>query len=78
VSTVVSMLIAGAVLLALPEDYLREGDRSQRHWAARIARTVLGVVLVAIGIVLYIWLRMRNPGALERMGQIYGGDGPSD
>ena len=48
------MLIAGAVLLALPEDYLREGDQSQRHWAARIARTVLGVVLVAIGIVLSV------------------------
>jgi hypothetical protein len=54
VSTVVSMLIAGAVLLALPEDYLREGDRSQRHWAARIVRTLLGVLLVAIGVVLSV------------------------
>ncbi len=46
------MLIAGVVLLALPEDYLREGDRSQRHWVARIVRTVAGIVLVAVGIVL--------------------------
>ena len=53
-STVLSMLIAGAVLLTLPEDYLREGDRAQRHWAARIARTVIGVILVAIGIVLSV------------------------
>jgi len=48
------MLIAGAVLLALPEDYLREGDRAERHWAARIVRTLLGVLLVAIGIVLSV------------------------
>jgi hypothetical protein len=54
VSTIVSMLIAGAVLLTLPEDYLREGDRSQRHWAARIVRTVIGVLLVAVGIVLSV------------------------
>jgi hypothetical protein len=53
-STVLSMLIAGAVLLALPEDYLREGDRSQRHWAARIGRTVAGILLVAVGIVLSV------------------------
>jgi phosphate/sulfate permease len=51
-STVLSMVIAGAVLLALPADYLREGDRAQRHWAARIARTIAGVILVAIGMVL--------------------------
>ena len=42
-------------------------------WTAKIV-----AIWMAIGIVLYIWLRMRNPGALERMGQIYGGDGPSD
>jgi len=53
-STVLSMLIAGAVLLALPEDYLREGDRSQRHWGARIVRTVIGVVLVAFGVLLSV------------------------
>ena len=48
------MVIAGAVLLALPEDYLREGDRSQRHWVARIGRTLAGIVLVAVGIVLSV------------------------
>lgn len=48
------MLIAGAVLLALPEDYLREGDRSQRHWASRIVRTLLGILLVAVGVVLSV------------------------
>jgi hypothetical protein len=53
-STVLSMLIAGAVLLALPADYLREGDRSQRHWAARIVRNVAGVILIAVGIVLSV------------------------
>jgi hypothetical protein len=46
------MVIAGIVLLTLPDDYLREGDRAQRHWTARIARTLAGVVLVAVGIVL--------------------------
>ena len=53
-STAVSMLVAGAVLLALPANYLREGDRAQRHWAARIARTVAGVLLVAVGLVLSV------------------------
>lgn len=54
VSTVASMLIAGAVLLALPAGYLRDGDRSQRHWAARLGRTLIGIVLVAVGIVLSV------------------------
>ena len=54
VSTVASMLIAGAVLLALPAEYLRDGDRSQRHWAARLGRTLIGIVLVAVGIVLSV------------------------
>jgi hypothetical protein len=54
VSTVASMLIAGAVLLALPAEYLREGDRSQRHWATRLGRTVVGILLVAVGIVLSV------------------------
>ena len=53
-STIASMLIAGAVLLTLPADYLREGDRAQRHWTARIGRTIAGVVLVAVGIVLSV------------------------
>lgn len=53
-STIVSMLIAGAVLLTLPEDYLREGDRSQRHWTARVVRTLVGVILVGAGIVLSV------------------------
>lgn len=53
-STILSMLIAGVVLLALPADYLREGDRSQRHWTARIVRNVAGIVLVAVGIVLSV------------------------
>jgi hypothetical protein len=30
---------------------------------------------MVIGIVLFLWLRMRNPDALKRMGQIYGGEG---
>ena len=46
------MLIAGAVLLTLPEDYLREGDRAERHWVARTVRTLVGLILVAVGIVL--------------------------
>ena len=53
-STILSMLVAGTVLLALPANYLREGDRSQRHWAVRIVRTLIGVVLVAIGVVLSV------------------------
>jgi hypothetical protein len=46
------MVVAGAVLLALPADYLREGDRANRHWVARIVRSLIGVILVAIGLVL--------------------------
>jgi len=42
-------------------------------WTAKIV-----AVWMAIGIVLYFWLRMRNPAALERMGQIYGGDSSTD
>ena len=53
-STVLSMVTAGAVLLTLPADYLREGDRAQRHWTARIVRNVAGVILVAVGIVLSV------------------------
>jgi amino acid transporter len=35
-------------------------------------------VWMIIGIALYIWLRMRNPQALQQMGQIYGGESSSD
>ena len=34
-------------------------------------------VWMLIGIVLYFVLRSRNPEALERMGEIYGGEAPS-
>jgi amino acid transporter len=42
-------------------------------WTGKIV-----AVWMVIGIVLYFWLRMRNPSALERMGQIYGGGESSD
>jgi len=48
------MLAAGGVLLSLPADYLREGDRAERHWLARTGRTLLGIVLVGIGVVLSV------------------------
>ncbi|HXU90394.1 MAG TPA: hypothetical protein VFQ62_16185 [Methylomirabilota bacterium] len=48
------MLVAGAVLLSLPADYLREGDRAERHWLARTGRTLLGIVLIGIGVVLSV------------------------
>jgi hypothetical protein len=48
------MLVAGAVLLSLPADYLREGDRAERHWLARTGRTLLGIVLIGIGLVLSV------------------------
>jgi amino acid transporter len=38
---------------------------------------IVGVWMV-LGIVLYFVLRMRNPKALERMGEIYGGEGPTE
>jgi amino acid transporter len=41
--------------------------------ALRYTAPIVGVWM-AIGIVLYFWLRMRSPQALERMGQIYGGE----
>ena len=48
------MLVAGVVLLSLPPEYLREGDRAERHWLARTGRTLLGVVLVGVGVVLSV------------------------
>lgn len=48
------MLVAGGVLLSLPADYLREGDRAERHWLARTGRTLLGIVLIGIGVVLSV------------------------
>ena len=41
-------------------------------WTAPIAG-----VWMLIGIVMYFVLRSRNPGALERMGEIYGGEAPA-
>jgi hypothetical protein len=41
-------------------------------WTAPIA-----AVWMLIGLVLYFVLRSRNPGALERMGEIYGGEAPA-
>jgi hypothetical protein len=48
------MLVAGGVLLSLPADYLREGDRAERHWLARTGRTLLGIVLIGVGVVLSV------------------------
>jgi amino acid transporter len=42
--------------------------------ALRFTAPIVGAWMV-IGIVLFLWLRMRNPDALKRMGQIYGGEG---
>jgi amino acid transporter len=39
----------------------------------RFTAPIVGVWM-AIGVVAYFWLRMRSPQALERMGQIYGGE----
>lgn len=54
VTTVATTLIAGAILVTLPDDYLKEGDARPRHWAARIVRNLIGLVLVAVGIALSI------------------------
>ena len=43
--------------------------------ALRFTAPIVGVWM-AVGILLYFWLRSRNPTALDRMGQIYGGEGP--
>ena len=51
-TTVVTMVIAGAVLVNLPHDYLAAGDAARRHWAFRIARSAVGIVLVAVGALL--------------------------
>ena len=42
-------------------------------WTAPIA-----AVWMLIGIVMYFVLRSSNPGALERMGEIYGGEAPAE
>ena len=38
---------------------------------------IVGVWMV-IGIVIFLWLRMRSPDALKRMGDIYGGEGSGE
>jgi uncharacterized membrane protein YczE len=48
------MLIAGAVLITLPHDYLMTGDAGSKHWAFRIGRTLVGAVLVAVGVLLSV------------------------
>jgi len=45
--------------------------------ALRYTAPIVGVWM-AIGIILYFWLRMRSPQALQRMGDIYGGESSSD
>ena len=42
--------------------------------ALRFTAPIVGAWMV-IGIVIFLWLRLRNPSALERMGEIYGGEG---
>jgi uncharacterized membrane protein len=51
-TTVVTMLIAGVILVTLPGDYLREGDARPRHWTYRIIRSVVGILLVIVGLLL--------------------------
>ena len=51
-TTVVTMLIAGVILVTLPADYLRAGDARARHWTYRIIRSVVGILLVGVGLLL--------------------------
>jgi hypothetical protein len=51
-TTAVTMLIAGAVFVTLPADYLNHGRAAPRHWTFRIVRSAVGVVLVAAGVLL--------------------------
>lgn len=53
VSTVVTMVIAGTVLVTAPADYLSEARvRRRLHWTWRTLRTALGLVLVVVGLLL--------------------------
>ena len=51
-TTAVTMLIAGVILVTLPADYLREGDARPRHWTYRVIRSVVGILLVMVGVLL--------------------------
>ncbi|HEX3178223.1 MAG TPA: hypothetical protein VHZ49_16215 [Methylomirabilota bacterium] len=53
-ATVLSSLVAGVVLVTLPADYLRVGDVRERHWTLRIVRNLVGVLVVAIGVLLSV------------------------
>jgi amino acid transporter len=47
-------------------------------WTGALSYTApIAGVWMLIGVVLYFILRSRNPGALERMGEIYGGEAPA-
>ena len=51
-TTVVTMVIAGVILVTLPSDYLVGGDSRPRHWMYRIVRSIVGVLLVVVGVLL--------------------------
>jgi hypothetical protein len=51
-TTVITMLIAGVILVTLPPDYLVDGDGRPRHWTFRVVRSIAGVVLVVVGVLL--------------------------
>lgn len=52
-TTALTMLVAGAVFVTLPADYLGgPGQTRPRHWTFRIVRTAVGVVLVVAGLLL--------------------------
>jgi amino acid transporter len=47
-------------------------------WTGALSYTApIAGIWMLIGVVLYFFLRSRNPSALERMGEIYGGEAPA-
>lgn len=53
-TTAVTMIIAGVILVTLPADYLVDGDPRPRHWTYRMVRSIVGVLLVIVGVLLSV------------------------
>jgi amino acid transporter len=73
---VIAMIPAGLATIGGVTIPILDIDLPPYTTALKYTAPIVGIWLV-IGIVLYFVLRMRSPEALERMGDVYGGEAPS-
>jgi hypothetical protein len=66
-----ALAVIGGVTIPFLEVELAPYENALR-WTAPI----VGAWML-IGVIVYFWLRSRSPEALDRMGDVYGGEAPS-